>query len=342
VKEAMLYEPLPDDRVRCRLCAHECTIAPDGRGICHVRENRDGKLMTLVYGELIARHVDPIEKKPLFHYYPGSLSYSIATAGCNFRCDWCQNADISQMPRDQHIILGDHVTAEEVVAAARARQCRSIAYTYTEPTVFFETTYDVARLAREAGIGNVYVTNGYMTAAAIESIAPYLDAANVDLKAFRDVTYRRYVGARLQPVLDSLKLMKRLGIWVEVTTLLIPDLNDDPEELSEAARFIADELGPDTPWHLSRFFPAYRMQHVSPTPECTVTRAIEIGKAAGLHYVYAGNSRQGADTLCHSCGATLIRRAGYRIVANAVTPENTCPKCGGPVAGMGMHTVSLA
>ena len=336
MREAMLYESLPEDRVRCQLCAHRCTISPDGRGICHVRENRDGKLVTLVYGELIARHVDPIEKKPLFHYHPGSLSFSIATAGCNFRCDWCQNADISQMPRDQHIILGDPISADDVVAAALASHCRSIAYTYTEPTIFFEVTYDVAHRARDAGLGNVYVTNGYMTAEALQTLHPYLDAANVDLKAFRDATYRRYVGARLQPVLDSLKLMKQLGIWVEVTTLLIPGLNDDPAELEEAANFIADELGPETPWHLSRFFPAYRMQDVAPTPEATLTRAIEIARAAGLHYVYAGNSRQTIDTNCHACGTPLVRRAGYRITANHVTSQTTCPNCATPVAGIGM------
>lgn len=340
MKKAMLYEPLADGQVRCNLCAHHCTIAPDGRGICQVRENHDGTLYTLVYGELVARHVDPIEKKPLFHYYPGSRAYSIATAGCNFRCDWCQNFDISQMPRDQRIILGENTPPEEVVAAARESRCRSIAYTYTEPTIFFETTYDVAKLARAANIGNVYVTNGYMTADALEMIRPYLDAANVDLKAFRDATYRRHVGARLQPVLDSLKLMKRLGIWVEVTTLIIPGLNDDPAELQEAAQFIAGELGSETPWHLSRFFPAYKLRAVLPTPESTVARATEIAREAGLRYVYAGNSRQNADTTCHACGALLIQRSGYAILRNRVTTEGTCPDCKTPVAGIGLSGVS--
>ena len=336
MKEALLYESLAEGQVRCNLCAHRCTIAPDGRGICQVRENRDGALTTLVYGELIASHVDPIEKKPLFHYYPGSHAYSIATAGCNFRCDWCQNFDISQMPRDQRVILGDSTTPEEVVTAARSHACRSIAYTYTEPTIFFETTYDIARLARAAGIGNVYVTNGYMTSDALEMIQPYLDAANVDLKAFRDATYRRHIGARLQPVLDSLKLMKQLGIWVEVTTLIIPDLNDDPDELREAAQFIAQELGPETPWHLSRFFPAYKLRAVPPTPESTVARASEIAREAGLRYVYAGNSRQNADTTCHACGALLVQRSGYAIMRNRVTSKATCPNCSTAVAGVGM------
>ncbi len=336
MKEALLYESLAERQVRCNLCAHRCTIAPDGRGICQVRENRDGALYTLVYGELIASHVDPIEKKPLFHYYPGSDAYSIATAGCNFRCDWCQNFDISQMPRDQRVILGNSTTPEEVVAAAQAHACRSIAYTYTEPTIFFETTLDIARLARAAGIGNVYVTNGYMTSDALEMIQPYLDAANVDLKAFRDATYRRHIGGRLQPVLDSLKLMKQLGIWVEVTTLIIPDLNDDPGELREAAQFIAEELGPETPWHLSRFFPAYKLRAVPPTPESTVALASEIAKEAGLRYVYAGNSRRNAVTTCHACGALLVQRSGYAILRNRVTSEATCPNCSTAVAGVGM------
>jgi len=336
MKEAMLYESLPDGHVCCHLCAHECTIAPDSRGICQVRENQGGLLYTLVYGELIAHHVDPIEKKPLFHYHPGSRSYSIATAGCNFRCEWCQNFDISQMPRDQHVILGESTSPAEVVAAARQNRCVSIAYTYTEPTVYFETTYDVARLARAAAIGNIYVTNGYMTAQMLELLHPYLDAANVDLKAFRDATYRRHIGARLQPVLDSLKLMKRLGIWVEVTTLIIPGLNDNPDELKEAAQFIADDLGPDTPWHLSRFFPAYRMHTHAPTPESTIARATEIAREAGLRYVYAGNSRQNADTMCHSCGARLIQRSGYTIVTDRITAEGNCPDCNTPVAGIGM------
>ncbi len=337
MKEAMFYESTSEERVRCHLCAHHCIIAPDGRGICQVRENREGKLYSLVYGELIARHVDPVEKKPLFHYYPGSSTYSIATAGCNFRCDWCQNFDISQMPRDQRMILGDEVTPERVVELAQANHCHSIAYTYTEPTIFFEYTYDIARLAQSAGIGNVYVTNGYMSDAAAETIHELLDAANVDLKAFRDETYRRHIGARLQPVLDSLRLMKQLGIWVEVTTLLIPGLNDDPTELKEAAQFIVEELGPETPWHLSRFFPTYKMQDVPPTPEATVTRASEIAKAAGVRYVYAGNSRQSADTSCHACGKTLIHRSGYSIIENKVTAEGKCPTCQTPVAGVGMQ-----
>ncbi len=336
MKEGMLYERLSDQRVRCNLCAHRCVIAEGKRGVCQVRENRGGTLYSLVYERLIAQHVDPIEKKPLHHFYPGSTAYSIATPGCNFRCQWCQNWEISQMPREQHFIMGQPTTPEQIVAAARRTGSRSIAYTYTEPTVFFELTYDTARLAHEAGIANVYVTNGYMTEEMLETIHPYLDAANVDLKAFRDETYRKYVGARLQPVLDSLKKMKELGIWVEVTTLVIPGINDDPAELRDAAEFIARELGPETPWHISRFFPAYRMADVPPTPIATLQRAREIGEEAGLWYIYVGNVAGEANTLCHNCGHTLIRRSGYWILEQDVTPESTCPVCGAEVAGVGM------
>ncbi len=336
MKEAMFYEKLSDDRVRCHLCAHRCAI-PDGKkGICRVRENQGGTLYTLVYGRTIAQHVDPVEKKPLFHFYPGTTAYSVATPGCNFRCRWCQNWEISQMPREQDLITGDEASPEQIVAVAQRAGCQSIAYTYTEPTVFFEYTYDTARLAHEAGLANIYITNGYMTEEMLEVFHPYLDAANVDLKAFRDETYRKYVGARLQPVLDSLKVMKRLGIWLEVTTLVIPGLNDDPAELRDAAQFVAQELGADTPWHISRFFPAYRMTDVLSTPVETLRQAQEIGLAEGLRYVYVGNVPDEENTLCHHCGRLLIRRAGYSILENHVQPDGKCPDCGTPVAGVGM------
>jgi pyruvate formate lyase activating enzyme len=336
MKEAMLYERLADGRVRCGLCAHRCLIAEGGRGVCRVRENRDGTLYTQVYGRIVARHVDPIEKKPLFHFHPGSTAYSIATPGCNFRCRWCQNADISQMVREQDLIAGDEVAPQEIVAAARRTGCRSVAYTYTEPTIFFEYAYDVARLAHDAGLANVFVTNGYMTEEMLEAFDPYLDAANVDLKAFRDETYREYVGARLQPVLDSLKAMKQLGIWVEVTTLIIPGVNDEPHELRDAARFVAQELGPETPWHISRFFPAYRMTDVGPTPVVTLQKAEEIGREEGLRYIYAGNVGGESSTVCHECGRELIRRSGYSIVQNRIQQDGRCPSCNTIVAGVGM------
>ena len=335
-KESMLYEKLPEGKVRCNLCAHRCVIADGKKGICQVRENRGGTLYTLVYGHTIIQHADPVEKKPLFHFHPGSTAYSIATPGCNFRCRWCQNWDISQMVHDRHFIMGEEASLEQVVAAAQKADCRSIAYTYTEPTIFFEYAYDTARLAHEAGLANLYITNGYMTEEMLETFQPYLDAANVDLKAFRDKTYRKYVGARLQPVLDTMKLMKRLGIWLEVTTLVIPGINDDEGELKDVVDFVANELGVDTPWHISRFFPAYKMTDVSPTPIETLNRAREIGLEAGLRYVYVGNVPGEANTVCHKCGQILIRRLGYRILENRVQPNGRCPNCGMPVAGVGM------
>jgi len=331
--EAQLYEPMERGRVRCNLCAHHCSIPVGGLGACHVRENAGGKLYTLVYGYVISEAVDPVEKKPLFHFYPGSTAYSIATPGCNFRCRWCQNHSISQLPRESGRLAGYAAEPEDIVAGARSRHSRSIAYTYTEPTVFFEYAAAIARLAHAAGIANIFVTNGYMTTDALAALHPYLDAATVDLKAFRETTYHRYVGARLQPVLDAMKEMKRLGVWLEVTTLIIPGLNDDPAELRDAAAFVAHELGPDTPWHLSRFFPMYQMNDYPPTPAATLNRARDIGLAEGLRYVYIGNVADEANTSCPGCGRLLIRRRGYSIAANRVR-AGKCPDCGAAIAGV--------
>jgi pyruvate formate lyase activating enzyme len=314
--EALLYDGLYDAKVRCRLCRHRCLI-PDGkRGLCGVRENQDGRLQTLVYGRLVAGNVDPIEKKPLYHFQPGSLSYSIATVGCNFRCRFCQNADIAQMPADRGgRIVGTAVRPEAVVRAAAEAGCRSIAYTYTEPTVFFEFALDTARLAHAQGFRNVFVTNGYMSAEALELIAPVLDAANVDLKAFNRKFYTEVCGAKLEEVQESLREMKSRGIWVEVTTLLVPGLNDDPAELKALAEFLARELGPGTPWHISRFHPTYRLTDRPPTPVATLSAAREIGLSAGLKYVYTGNvpGDPGENTYCPACGATVIERLGFRV-----------------------------
>ena len=289
MKEAFLYKKLDDKKVKCELCPHLCVIAEGKRGICGVRENKDGTLYTLVYGKIVSSYPDPIEKKPLFHFLPGSLSYSIATAGCNFRCLFCQNWEISQMPREKRIIIGEDKIPEEIIAAALEAGCQSIAYTYTEPTIFFEFAYDCSKLAREKGLKNIFVTNGFMTAETLNMISPYLDAANVDLKSFQEDFYRHISGARLAPVLDTLKMMKKLNIWVEVTTLVIPGVNDSKDELTRIANFIKNELGEDTPWHVSAFFPAYKMTDLPPTPAETLTSVREIGLSAGLKYVYAGN-----------------------------------------------------
>jgi pyruvate formate lyase activating enzyme len=336
--EALLYEKLDDKKVRCILCAHTCVIKPGRRGICGVRLNRDGTLETLVFERLVAQHVDPIEKKPLFHLLPGSRSYSIATVGCNFKCRFCQNADIAQMPNDRPgAIVGSFCTPESVVAGALEQDCKSIAYTYTEPTVYFEFAFETARLASAKGLKNVFVTNGFMSAEALEMVAPYLDAANVDLKAFTDDFYKTRCSARLEPVKQTLRRMKALEKLVEVTTLIIPGLNDDPDELRRLAGFIADELGPETPWHISRFHPTYKLTDRPPTPVETLIMASEIGKQAGLHYVYMGNvpGRGGESTYCHQCGALLIERLGFTVYRNAIQ-DNLCPECGTPVYGIGM------
>jgi pyruvate formate lyase activating enzyme len=339
MKEAMLYERLPGDKVRCNLCAHRCVIDDGEMGRCCVRQNQGGTLSTLVYGRVIAQCVDPVEKQALFHFAPGSFAYSVGTPGCNFRCQWCQNWQISQVSCEQYLPLGQEATPQQIVAAAQEANCSSIAYAYTEPTVFFEYAYDTARLARESGLANIYVTNGFMTEEMLEAIHPYLDAANVDLKTFGDETYRRYIGARLQPVLDTLQVMKRLGIWLEVTTLVVPGINDDPGELENVARFVVEVLGAETPWHISRFFPAYRMHSAPPTPVETLRRAKEIGLAQGLKYVYVGNAPDAADqdTVCPACGKTLIQRHGFMVLSNR-TRDGRCPECRSPIAGVNMGT----
>ncbi len=312
--EALLYERSPDNVVHCKLCSHRCSISENKKGVCHVRENRNGILYTLVYGRTIAQNVDPIEKKPLFHFHPGSVSFSIATPGCNFRCEWCQNADISQAPRERDILTGAEASPEGIVSAAQRTGCHSIAYTYTEPTVFFEYVYDISRLAHKAGIANVWVSNGYMSGEMLEVLHPYLDAINVDLKAFRDETYRKYVGGRLQPVLDNLRKLRELGVFLEVTTLVIPGINDDEDELREAAGFISRELGVDTPWHISRFSPMYKMTYIPATPLKTLELARGIGVEVGLRYVYIGNVPGGGNenTSCFSCGRIVVERIGYQ------------------------------
>ena len=335
--EALLYTAYVDGQVRCRLCAHQCLI-PDGKlGVCQVRANQGGKLYTLVYGRAIAAHFDPIEKKPFYHFHPGSTAYSVATEGCNFRCRWCQNWEISQDPREQDRIRGEALPPERIVGTAQAHGSRSIAYTYTEPTVFFEYAYDTARLAHTTGLSNVFATNGYMSDEMLSAFWPFLDAANVDIKAFQDKTYKRFVGARLQPVLDAAKTMRALRIWLEVTTLIIPGINDDPAELRDLTRFIVDELGPGTPWHISRFFPAHQMTDRPPTPVETMKRAREIGREEGLFYVYFGNvaRTEGQDTSCPGCGRILIHRVGLGAVTNHIE-DGRCPDCGLIVAGVGM------
>src|SRR5512136_2311591 len=300
MREAMFYENAGGDKVRCALCRFRCLIPEGRRGICSVRENRGGTLYSLVYGKAIAEHVDPVEKKPLFHFMPGSRTFSVATVGCNFRCLHCQNYSISQPAQDILRIDGIDLPPEEIVAKAVASGCRSIAYTYTEPTIFFEYAYDTAVLAKKAGLRNVFVTNGYITPEALACIRPCLDAANIDLKGFSDRFYREVVHAMLGEALASLLEYKRQGIWIELTTLVIPGWNDSDEELGNIARFIAEKVGVETPWHVSAFYPTYRMTDRPPTPASTLARARQIGLEAGLRYVYEGNvpGRGGENTCC--------------------------------------------
>jgi pyruvate formate lyase activating enzyme len=334
--EAYLYSKSDGQKVICNLCHHRCSIREGKRGICGVRENRSGVLYTLVFGKLIARHIDPIEKKPLYHFLPGSLSYSIATVGCNFKCRFCQNADIAQMPGDQNgLILGDPCSPKNVVDAAIKGKCKSISYTYTEPTIFFEFAYETARLATEKGLKNVFVTNGYMTEEALEKIHPFLDAANVDLKAFTDAYYRDLCGAKLGYVKDTLLRMKKKGIFLEVTTLIVPGLNDSSRELEKLASFLAGELGPETPWHISRFHPTYQLVDRPPTPLSSLLRARDIGLKAGLIYVYTGNvpGEGGESTYCQDCGKLLIERLGFQI-KNKLIKNGSCPFCGAGITGI--------
>jgi pyruvate formate lyase activating enzyme len=334
MKEAYLYEKLRDDKVHCSLCSHKCILGDGRRGICGVRENRSGTLVSLVYGKVIATHCDPIEKKPLFHFLPGSSSYSIATVGCNFKCLFCQNADISQMPGDRNHIMGHDMDPETIVQDALHAGSKSISYTYTEPTVYFELALYTARMAVSKDLKNVFVTNGYMTEICLKEIFPDLHAANVDLKAFSDKFYKDRCGARLKPVLNSLATMKGMGIWLEVTTLLIPGLNDSEEDLKGISRFLAD-LSPDIPWHISRFHPTYRLLDIPPTPAESIRKARDLGYEAGLRYVYTGNlpGDEGEKTFCHECGELLIDRFGFYVRRNKLK-GNLCPGCGSRIPGV--------
>lgn len=329
--KARFFDSLPEDKVRCTLCHQLCVLTEGQAGLCGVRQNLRGRLETQVYDRLIAEHVDPIEKKPIFHMLPGSLAYSVATVGCNFKCRFCQNYEIAHMPQrfPASGVQGHKTTPQKIVQAALAADCQSIAYTYTEPTVFFELMYDTARLAHLKGIRNVMVTNGYIGREALESLAPFLDAANVDLKSFSDEFYQRYVGGRLKPVLNTIAAMRQADVLVEVTTLVIPGLNDQPSELTDLARYLSQRTGPETPWHVSRFHPTYQMTDRSPTPVQTLLDARQIGLDAGLRYVYVGNvpGIQGEDTACPQCGKTLVQRHGFRVITESIE-NGQCCHCG--------------
>jgi pyruvate formate lyase activating enzyme len=332
-KEALLWGKLDQSRVHCYLCAHHCHIADSSYGVCSVRQNIDGTLYTLFYGDAIAAHVDLIEKKPFYHFLPGSYSFSIATVGCNFQCAFCQNWQISQMSKEMGSAPGAmELMPEMVIKEAVKNQCRSISYTYTEPTIFFEYALDTARLAKGRGIYNVFVTNGYMTKQAIDTISPFLDAANVDLKSFSESYYRKLCKAKLKPVLDSIAYLRQKNVWVEITTLVIPGKNDSPEEMTEIADFIAS-VDRDVPWHISRFHPDYKLTNSQPTPLETMEKARDIGKKRGLRYVYLGNVMNEPHTYCPYCGNLLISRRYFGFEKSNLS-DGKCPHCEHEIKGV--------
>ncbi len=337
LKEATLWRPLHKGYVQCTACEHWCALAPGETGKCGVRRNIDGKLQLLVYGQAAAVNIDPVEKKPLFHFLPGRPIFSIGTVGCNFRCQFCQNWDISQVrnvepdsPR-----AGKKLLPAEIVAYCRNENIPLIAFTYNEPVVFFEYAYDTAKLAAQYGIRSVFVSSGFETLEAIWNIEPYLAAINIDLKAFTEHFYRTYSGARLQPVLRNIEhIAKNTHIWLEVTTLLIPGLNDSDEEIRQMANFLAD-IDKNIPWHVTAFHPAYKMQDRPSTPPSTLVRAYDIGKEAGLNYVYVGNvpDHTRESTYCPHCGALLVERSWYHVQEHWTEP-GVCPVCGTKIAGV--------
>jgi pyruvate formate lyase activating enzyme len=340
MKRARLFEKL--DRtgessdplnVRCQLCAHRCMLSDNRVGVCGVRKNIKGELFSLNYDRVAATQADPIEKKPLYHFLPGSRSFSVAAMGCNFRCTFCQNNSLSVV-RGEDEIYGQAISPDQLVEAALRDGCQSISYTYSEPTVYYELMYETAALAKEKGIKNVMVTNGYMSGEALEEIAPFMDAANVDLKSFSDDFYKKYCGGRLAPVLETIKGMKEKGVWVEVTTLLIPGLNDDKKETRELISFIAG-VDEDMPWHVSRFYPQHLMLDVPPTGPRAIEECLEMGAGEGLRYLYAGNLRSDRweDTRCPACGELLIQRSGYCTEIGNF-PGGRCGSCSREIAGV--------
>jgi len=335
---AWMSKKLPNGKIICEACSHHCKMEEGEYGICGIRRVENGELRLLTYGLAAAVNVDPVEKKPMFHFLPGSKVFSFGTVGCNFSCQFCQNFDISQYPKEhEHKIFGEELPPERAVAIAEEYGCRSIAYTYNEPVVFFEYTHDTAKLAHEKGLKNIYVTSGYESHKAIDTLAPYLDGMNIDIKSFRDSFYKEICGARLKPVLDAIEYAHKKGIWIETTTLLIPGKNDSDEEIRDIARFQAG-LDPAMPWHISAFYPMYKMTDVPPTPASTLRRAYEIGKEEGLKYIYVGNieDEDRESTYCPSCHKRVIDRSGRigQYVTNLLDAEGTCPSCGYHLEGV--------
>ncbi len=325
--ESRFVEEL-NNALRCTICPHQCVMAEGKRGICGTKENQDGKIIDLSYGRISALAIDPIEKKPLVHFYPGSRALSISSIGCNFTCPWCQNYGLSQSRIDD--VHTRYMEPESVVEIAMAQDCTSIAYTYNEPLINLNYVIDTAKFAKESGVKNVLVTNGYTSIPAFSHAVEYIDAANVDWKSFNEEFYRKHCGASLLKVLEATQYMHERGVHVEITFLIIPDTNDSLDEIKQMARHIVDNMGPDIPLHLSRFFPMYKFQHLPPTPVETLMKAKKIAFEEGLRYVFVGNVRGGneEDTVCPTCGEHVVKRSGYTISEWNLTDEMNCTKCG--------------
>ena len=337
MKEAVLYKEIKNNIVRCKSCSHYCNIMPDKTGVCGIRKNIQGRLYLLPYGMPVAVHTDPIEKKPLFHFMQGTCVFSIGTVGCNFACEFCQNWDISQFSKGRKSEdienIGEKWAPEEIVKYCVRRKIPSIAYTYNEPTIFIEYAHDTMRLAHKHGIKNVFVSNGYGSPEAYEYIKDYLDAINIDFKSFSPEFYQKICHARIEPVLENIKRLYDYGIWVELTTLVITGQNDSDLELKKIACFIAD-IDKNIPWHVSRFFPSYNMSNVEPTSPETLRKAYDIGKEAGLNFVYVGNMRDSdmESTYCPNCNKKVIERSGYEI-GHVKISDGRCLHCNFKISG---------
>ncbi|UCG16411.1 MAG: AmmeMemoRadiSam system radical SAM enzyme [Phycisphaerales bacterium] len=339
--EALFWEELADRKVKCTLCPRECEVADVERGYCGVRENQGGRYQTLVYGALCSANVDPIEKKPLFHYLPGTTAFSIATAGCNIECVFCQNWRISQFRPEQ--VPSRHVPAERLVGSCRSHGSPTIAYTYSEPTVFYEYMHDSAALARRHGIGSVMISNGYIQDKPLRQLCRHLTGVKVDLKAFTETFYVDHCAGELKPVLETLETLKDIGIWFELVVLIIPTLNDSSDEIRRMSRWVVKHLGPDVPMHFTRFHPTYRMTNLPRTPVSTIERCRQVAFDAGVHYAYAGNvaMHPGENTYCHGCRHELIRRVGMQTASNRLK-DGKCPKCGTAIPGVWSQEQALA
>ncbi len=339
--EAMFWDKADGKKIKCALCPRECEVADVERGYCGVRENQGGAYQTLVYGAICSANMDPIEKKPLFHYLPGTNAFSVATAGCNIECKFCQNWQISQFRPEQ--VSSVHVEPDRLVALCEARNCPTIAYTYSEPVIFYEYMHDVAALARGKGVGSVMISNGYIQEKPLRELCKYLTGVKIDFKAFTEQFYQEQCAAELKPVLQTFETLKDIGIWFELVMLVIPTLNDSPDETKKLSEWVLEHLGADVPIHFTRFHPTYRLTNLPQTPVSTIDRCRTIALEAGIHYAYAGNvpMHPGENTYCHNCKHELIRRVGFRVIGNAIT-DGKCPSCATKIPGVWSQESALA